>query len=166
MNQSLLDIYLAMLDSNITSVEGDWSVTAINGVDTIESNSEPFNILISIDSDEIIPLAPFVLKSPLDSIELNINSENLLDTLFLDWGSSFNINGLESSYLVSYDYDMDSINTDLLLQDTTLNESQIYFDHIQLFNLMDSAEIDTLSFYWQVKVMDATNELNSLNGPF
>ena len=166
LNQSLLDIYLAMLDSNITSIDGDWIVTAINGVDTIESNSEPFNISISIDSDEIIPLAPFVLKSPLDSTDLNINSENLLDTLFLDWGSSFNINGLESSYLLSYEYDADSINTDLLLQDTTLNESSIYFDHIRLFNLMNAAEIDTLSFSWQVKVSDANNELNSLNGPF
>jgi len=166
LNQSLLDIYLAMLDLNIASVEGDWRVTAINGVDTIESNSEPFNISISIDSDEIIPLAPFVLKSPSDSTELNIDSENLLDTLSLDWGSSFNINGLESSYLLSYQYDNDSLNTDLLLQDTTLNESKIYFDHIQLFNLMNAAEIDTLSFSWQVKVEDASNELNSLNGPF
>ena len=31
---------------------------------------------------------------------------------------------------------------------------------------MDAAEIDTLSFVWQVKVFDANDELNSLNGPF
>ena len=39
-------------------------VTAINGLDTIQSNNEPFQISIEIGSGEIIPLAPFNLKYP------------------------------------------------------------------------------------------------------
>ena len=165
-NQSMVSIYLAMLDSNITTIEGDWSVTAINGLDTIESANGPYHFSVTIDPEEIIPLAPFELKAPSDSTILYIDPENLLDTLVLDWGSSFNINGLATDYTLSYDYESDVMNSDMLFQDTVLNKSDIFFDHIQIFNMMNAAGVDSFSFSWQVNIADNSNELNSLNGPF
>ena len=56
-------------------------------------------------------------------------------------------------------------NLNMLFQDTTLQESHLKVDLISVFNMMKQAQVDSISFSWQVRVFDDNNELFSLNGP-
>ena len=102
----------------------------------------------------------------MDSTHIHINAETLLDTLVIDWETSFNLYGLETNYEIDFEYNAEVENLNMLFQDTTLNESHLKVDLVSVFNMMKQAQVDSFSFSWQVRVFDDNNELFSLNGPF
>ena len=102
----------------------------------------------------------------MDSTHIHINAETLLDTLVIDWETSFNLYGLETNYEIDFEYNAEVENLNMLFQDTTLNESHLKVDLVSVFNMMKQAQVDSFSFSWQVRIFDDNNELFSLNGPF
>ena len=102
----------------------------------------------------------------MDSTHIRINAETLLDTLVIDWETSFNIYGIETNYEIDFEYNAEVENLNMLFQDTTLQESHLKVDLVSVFNMMKQAQVDSFSFSWQVRVFDDNNELFSLNGPF
>ena len=96
----------------------------------IRWKSEPFQISIEIGSEEIIPLAPFNLKYPLDSTHIHINAETLLDTLVIDWETSFNLYGIETNYEIDFEYNEES------------DKEDIEVDHSQLLNTVINVKVE------------------------
>ena len=46
-----------------------------------------------------------------------------------------------------------------------LSETELVFNYLSIYNLMDSLEIDTFKLEWQVEAFDSTHSLESINGP-
>ena len=168
-NYSVLDIYFLMDSLGIESGSGDWQVTASNGTDYIESLNGPFEFSIEIDSVEIIPLAPFSLMGPGDSAEIIINHEIINDTLVFNWTESFNLFGDSTTYRLSFIDSSGFLNNDSsysLFTDAMLVNSSFSTDFTSLYHGMDSLELDSIDFTWQVEVFDSVNTLPSVNGPY
>jgi len=168
-NYSVLDIYFLMDSLGVESGSGDWQVTASNGPDYIESLNGPFEFSIEIDSAGIIPLASFSLIGPGDSSEIIINHEIINDTLIFNWTESYSLVSDSTTYRLSFIDSSGFLNNDSsysLFTDAMLVNSSFSTDFTSLYHGMDSLELDSIDFMWQVEVLDSVNTLPSFNGPF
>ena len=158
-------IYQGMLGVDGDTVLGYWWVHALSGQDSMGALNGPLPFVIM---KEPYPIQPFYLVEPLDSAAILIDHLLIEDTLKFGWEMTETDNNLPLNYKFMFSDTLGYVNNDSafhLFMDTILSETELVFDYLSIYNLMDSLEIDTFKLEWQVEAFDSTHSLESINGP-
>ena len=158
-------IYQGMLGVDGDTVLGYWWVHALSGQDSMGALNGPLPFVIM---KEPYPIQPFYLAEPLDSAAILIDHLLIEDTLKFGWEMTETDNNLPLNYKFMFSDTLGYVNNDSafhLFMDTILSETELVFDYLSIYNLMDSLEIDTFKLEWQVEAFDSTHSLESINGP-
>lgn len=114
-------------------------------------------------------MVPFELANPSINDTFKIRWDNLLDTLSFEWTDSYNFLGESYQFKLFFEDSLGYMNNDeniSIFNDSSLFINKAMYPIIDIYRKMDSLNILSTSFIWEVNITDSLNVLASNNGPF
>ena len=107
------------------------------------------------------PPGEFALESPVTNSLLNVNSDNISESLSIGWSESYDSDGHDLHYtFVLY---TTFPNQDTLFSSTTVNQLELSISYQSIYDLLGPN--NSLNCYWDVFVTDLYDTTLTSNGP-
>ena len=108
------------------------------------------------------PPGEFALESPVTNSLLNVNSDNISESLSIGWSESYDSDGHDLHYtFVLY---TTFPNQDTLFSSTTVNQLELSISYQSIYDLLGPN--NSLNCYWDVFVTDLYDTTLTSNGPY
>ena len=102
----------------------------------------------------------FALESPVTNSTLNINSDNIDESLVIQWSESYDSDGHD----LHYKFSLYTPTGDTLFTDNTTNVLELSVGFQSIYDLLGPS--NTVVCFWDVSVTDIYDTTGSNNGPF
>jgi hypothetical protein len=106
------------------------------------------------------PPGTFSLQTPVTQSHLNINSDNISESLTVMWSESYDPDGHD----LLYTFNLSTTSGDIILSEVIENQLELSIDYQTIYDILGPN--NTLVCYWDMNVTDLYDTTHSGNGPF
>ena len=106
------------------------------------------------------PPGTFSLQTPVTQSHLNINSDNISESLTVMWSESYDPDGHD----LLYTFNLSTTSGDIILSEAIENQLELSIDYQIIYDILGPN--NTLVCYWDMNVTDLYDTTHSGNGPF